>query len=220
MTDPLILAHSRAVAAPKRQPAPAPTCRPVHAMCLAMSEVYQWVAPAPTKAEIVQQAHARLSDASLVAQQAHARLKVGDRVMTVHDGAATVTSLHLCPDLVNVKLDKNGWEGVTGAVYLKHLPAQQFVCIRAHKGTNDWKVGDIAVVVSANEPDNWRPCDAEGWIAHVPTADAECPVPDGVEFEVKRRMGCVSSMDRYDSLWRPRGVDSETEPTAWRPVVQ
>lgn len=97
--------------------------------------------------------------------------------------------------------------------------AQQFVCIRAHQGANDWKVGDIAVVVSANEPDNWRLCDAEGWIAHVPTADAVCPVPEGVEFEVRRRAGHAGKMNRPDTLWQSSSMPS-ADPVAWRPVVQ
>lgn len=244
MTDPLILAHSRAVAAPKRQPAPAPTRHPVHAMCLAMSEVCQWVAPAPTKAEIVQQAHARLSGAALP-EVWHKTARAGMRVTVakkdrhgfpfmpsmkdLEGSSGTVEEIDNADGTAFVQMDgrEKYWFDMHSLLPAAEADtpaptAQQFVCIRAHKGTNDWKVGDIAVVVSANEPDNWRPCDAEGWIAHAPTADAACPVPADVTFEARWPCGGVSAL-RCDSLrdaypWGSGGPVGGLR--AWRPVVQ
>lgn len=54
------------------------------------------------------------------------------------------------------------------------------------------------------------PCDASGWISHTPTADAVCPVPEGVEFEVRRRNSVLNTMGTDNCLWQAR----------WRPVVQ
>lgn len=61
-----------------------------------------------------------------------AALQVGDRVMTTHDGAATV--IGICDDqsLVSVRLDKRGYEGITGAAHLR----------RISPAISDWRPGD------------------------------------------------------------------------------
>lgn len=102
------------------------------------------------------------------------------------------------------------------------------VCIKAHKsiGVNR----DIGTVVPMlphhrSRPEYWLPCDESGWVTHVPTADAVCPVPDGVRFETRRRDGSIAG-----DGWNPRnawelGHSHSREPVcgdiiAWRPIAQ
>lgn len=106
------------------------------------------------------------------------------------------------------------------------LPSVHFVCIRSHKGANDWKVGEVAILPrgldSVNEPDNWRPCDSAGWIPHQPTADAVCPVPEDVRFEARWPDGGVSGVSESTlrashSAWTTDGGGSGGL-RAWRPI--
>lgn len=99
------------------------------------------------------------------------------------------------------------------------------VCIKAHicdvTGITV-AVGQAAPAIGVHEmqqPGRWLPCDASGWVTHVPTADSVCPVPEGIEHQVRWRNG-------YETL----GIDgfnwSEQEPgghrsdiIAWRPIA-
>lgn len=66
-------------------------------------------------------------------------------------------------------------------------------------------------------------CDADGWISHTPTADAVCPVPDGVEFETRRRDGEIIDRNRtppgaWELGFRHSRTFSPGDVVAWRPI--
>lgn len=84
------------------------------------------------------------------------------------------------------------------------------VCIKAHGG---WKVGQVRVTDAAF-PECFVPCDKDGWIPHTPTADSTCPVPDGMEFEVKRNDG-FPVQDGTTILHWAKG----SAICAWRPIA-
>lgn len=100
------------------------------------------------------------------------------------------------------------------------------VCIKAH-GFADWQVGDVWPLATDEfaYPEYWLPCDESGWVTHVPTADAVCPVPEGVDHETKRRNGEILGSDCSTSLaWqlghKERRVPHEDDIIAWRPIAQ
>lgn len=101
------------------------------------------------------------------------------------------------------------------------------VCIKAH-GFADWHVGEIWPCHADlfSHPDNWRACDAAGWIPHHPTADSVCPVPDGVRFEARYGDGTpVASTESTRRecvlLWkRTDGSDPTNDIVAWRPIAK
>lgn len=89
-------------------------------------------------------------------------------------------------------------------------------------------VGQVAPAMGVHEmqqPVSWLPCDESGWVTHVPTADAVCPVPEGVDHKTKRRCGDIFGSDCSTSLaWQlgneERRVPHEDDIIAWRPIAQ
>lgn len=94
--------------------------------------------------------------------------------------------------------------------------SEYLVCI---KGSKWLKVGQIAHQVGGGfDPEYWARCDSEGWIPHQPTADAVCPVPDHVNFEIKipgtRPEAWPGGRGNCNTINWGRG----TSLTAWRPI--
>lgn len=111
------------------------------------------------------------------------------------------------------------WHSEAPAKGLRHM-----VCVRSSIGAPVGRVYDkqthqlaLEMIASnARVGSDYRLCDSEGWIPHVPTADSGCPVPQGVEFSVKL----------YDGQTSPGGHggctmikwNSGTSVVAWHPT--
>lgn len=75
-------------------------------------------------------------------------------------------------------------------------------------------------------PENWLPCDKDGWISHVPTENSSNPVPKGLSFAVLLRNGRIdedTKDNRENDIWWQMGVPGKREPANndilfWRPL--
>lgn len=105
--------------------------------------------------------------------------------------------------------------------------ATHSVCIKAHHylaGAMN-HVGDVLEYEPASRhvPECWLPCDKDGWVTHVPTADSGCPVPSGVKFETLRRSGDVCLFGEtppyaWELGFRHSRTASPGDIVAWRPT--
>lgn len=136
------------------------------------------------------------------------------------DGAALIGERPAEPRTIPVPWDQWHEKAMRDMVKPAQQPAQKAsthsVCIRSH---GVWKAGEVTRWHSAKPgtPDNWLPCDESGWVTHVPTADAVCPVPRGVLFSVRMRDGQESAPGTSAWSWGP-ACDGTI--IAWRPIAQ
>lgn len=137
------------------------------------------------------------------------------------------------------------WRRLIEADKPAQQPAQKAsthsVCIKAYVGATGfaYEVGYVCLVpfdeiqrIGGDKKQHWLPCDESGWVTHVPTADAVCPVPAGVAFEVRLRdhgMLCPSSNEGLRNAlgvcwWRKglhnRAIECNADIIAWRPIAQ
>lgn len=80
-----------------------------------------------------------------------------------------------------------------------------------------FKIG--SVITGSQDPEYWLPCDASGWVTHVPTADSLCPVPDGVDFEFKVRDGELSYPGSKNGINAVNWDSGRSFICAWRPIA-
>lgn len=194
----LCRAHSAIVATPKRPAAPVVERRraPVHAMCLAMSEVFQWVAPV---AEVSQTPPHGQQFGRALRSDSHSRshfiyhdhrVATGPTIMELikrgHLAAPSSQSLHL----VLVAIDKNaydtrsqsiGW--VTSAPYESEAAARSMMEMAAKRGLD------------------YRLCDKDGWIQADGHGEVRIP---GDLIVLTKQVRTVRDGQPYTSLyWRP-----------------
>lgn len=92
------------------------------------------------------------------------------------------------------------------------------VCIKARKSHGFNR--DIGTVLPLpphcmSRPEYWLPCDESGWVTHVPTADAVCPVPDGMKYQARLANGEIGVHCGWTDKPHP-----ERRIIAWRPIAQ
>lgn len=94
------------------------------------------------------------------------------------------------------------------------------VCIKEHVASGHlWRVGNV-LNDSPNVrlfPENWRACDKDGWIPHIPMADSVCPVPESVAMiDICFKHGLMLYKSKCDKAWTD--TKGNCNIAAWRPV--
>jgi hypothetical protein len=93
------------------------------------------------------------------------------------------------------------------------------VCIKEYM-PHDFHVGDVLDGLPHVRffPENWRACDPDGWIPHIPTPNRACPVPAGVMYQDVLADGEVGESGDNHCNWSTQ-PEPERRIVAWRPVA-